>query len=170
YAGGDFTSIGGAARQHLAALDGATGLATSWVADVTGPYYISSLNVNNGILYAGGDFSTIGGQSRKNLAAVDPSSATVLSWNPIADDPATGSVDALAASGSKVFSGGVLGLANNLPVGNVAAFEAPTPYQTPTATVTSTPSATQSTTPTGTASNTPTSSPTATRTATPSVS
>jgi hypothetical protein len=74
YAGGWFTSIGGQARNHIAALDAATGLATSWDPLLAGNWDFYSqgiprtLLLSGSTMYVGGDFSGILGQERCHLA------------------------------------------------------------------------------------------------------
>ena len=103
-AGGNFTSIGGQVRNHIAAIDASSGVATAWNPDSDGPpsATVSALVVNGSTVYVGGFFSTIGGQPRNSLAALDASTGAAMSWNPDVDGP----VDALALSGSTVYAGG----------------------------------------------------------------
>ena len=74
YAGGWFTSIGGQARNHLAALDATTGQATSWDPRLAGNWDFysqgipSALMLSGSTMYVGGDFSSIFGQERCYLA------------------------------------------------------------------------------------------------------
>jgi len=71
YAGGSFTAIGGVERNHIAALDASTGLATSWNPNASD--FVNTLAVSGGIVYAGGTFTAIGGVERNHIAALDPS-------------------------------------------------------------------------------------------------
>ena len=73
--GGDFVSLGGVNRQHLAALDTATGLATVWNPGADGSVY--ALASSPGAIYAGGIFTNVGGGVVSRLAALDPSSGQV---------------------------------------------------------------------------------------------
>ncbi len=98
YAGGDFTNIGGKARNRIAAINN-SGLATSWNPNSNGG--VRALAVSGTTVYAGGNFSSVGGKTRNFVAAIN-SSGTATSWNPNADD----SVRALAVSGTTVFVGG----------------------------------------------------------------
>jgi hypothetical protein len=85
YVVGDFTAIGGAPRDWMAAVDASTGLATPWNPHPTNtqPPTMSSVLVDNGIVYvSGGLFSTIGGQFRNTLAALDAVTGQATSWNP----------------------------------------------------------------------------------------
>ncbi|MFO1372338.1 MAG: PQQ-binding-like beta-propeller repeat protein [Candidatus Competibacteraceae bacterium] len=52
YVGGEFDSIGGQARNHLAALDANTGAATAWNPSPDG-YRVSTLAIAGNTVYAG---------------------------------------------------------------------------------------------------------------------
>ena len=64
YAGGSFTSIGGAMRDNIAALDAITGNATAWNPDAPNAA-VKALVVSGSTVYAGGYFSSIGGEERQ---------------------------------------------------------------------------------------------------------
>jgi hypothetical protein len=100
YVGGRFASIGGQARNKIAALDATTGLATSWDPNAHG--YVYSLAASGTTIYAGGSFSSIGGQTRNRIAALDAATGLATAWNPDADD----AVGALAVSGTTLYAGG----------------------------------------------------------------
>jgi trimeric autotransporter adhesin len=76
YAGGYFSSIGGLARDDLAALDAATGQATPWDPDPAGNPDVYSSGIIlvvapcGNTVYVGGDFNRICGQDRSYLARV----------------------------------------------------------------------------------------------------
>lgn len=81
YVCGQFsTSIGGAARDNLAALDAATGAALAW--DPQPNSLVSELAIANGVLYVGGFFNQIAGQTRTSLAAFDLATGALNGWNP----------------------------------------------------------------------------------------
>src|SRR5207249_706372 len=87
YVGGDFTNIGGAARNRIAALDVSTGTATSWnpssdgsVKTVLVPHYDDDFY----FIFAGGDFTNIGGSNRNRLAVLNKS-GVAESWDPNAN-------------------------------------------------------------------------------------
>jgi hypothetical protein len=103
YAGGQFngpSSIGGADRNFIAALDATTGEATSWNPNATDA--VLTLAVDGSTVYAGGQFDNIGGEARNDIAALDATTGTATSWDPSANHP----VRALAVSGSTVYAGG----------------------------------------------------------------
>lgn len=80
YAGGDFTTIGGTTKQHIAAFNISTGLVTSWCpggANLTVYKVLSA----NGKVYAGGTFSAIGNGSRAGLAELDSITGNPTSFN-----------------------------------------------------------------------------------------
>uniref|UniRef100_UPI00257D9E7C InlB B-repeat-containing protein n=1 Tax=Candidatus Solincola tengchongensis TaxID=2900693 RepID=UPI00257D9E7C len=79
--GGEFTETGGADRYFLAALDTATGSATSWDPVIHG--YAHSLACMGSTLYVGGDFDSVGGVACSFLARFDtPVPPTVTSVDP----------------------------------------------------------------------------------------
>ncbi len=109
YAAGNFTSIGGQARNCLAALDAATGLAFDWNPDAND--IVNTLTVDASSLYAGGYFTQLGGQPRSLVGAVDRATGSVRSWNPSVTGPADvyiskPYVSALTTNGRAVFVGG----------------------------------------------------------------
>ena len=87
-------------RNRIAAIDAATGEATSWNPNANGAVY--ALAVSGTTVYAGGMFNAIGGQTRNNIAAIDATTGAATSWNPNAN----GIVYALAVSGTTVYAGG----------------------------------------------------------------
>jgi len=100
---GDFTTVGGQARNNLAALDVITGKTVDWNPNATDApagfkSLVNTLMLLDNTIYAGGFFQSIGGQPRTNLAALDASTGRASQWNPNPD----GAVFTLAAS-SKPF-------------------------------------------------------------------
>ena len=55
YAGGYFTTVGDSARNHIAAIDKTSGIATDWKANADEPVF--ALAKSGATIYAGGDFS-----------------------------------------------------------------------------------------------------------------
>ena len=104
YVGGNFTSIGGQARNYIAALDATinTNNAMAWNPDANGT--VASLAVSGNTVYARGLFTTIGGQGRNRIAALDATINTnnATAWNPDANN----TVFNLAVSGNTVYAGG----------------------------------------------------------------
>lgn len=110
YIGGGFTSIGGVARNGLAATDAVTGAVTSWDPHAAGnpDALVSSIveSPDGSTVYFSGGFTSVGGVPRNHLAAVDADTGSVTAW-----DPGVGwggSVHALVPStdGSTVYVGG----------------------------------------------------------------
>ena len=106
YVGGQFTNIGGLARNRIAALDFTTGAATTWNPNASFPTtaVVYAIAVSGSTVYAGGTFTKIGTTVRNNIAAIGTSgTGTLTSWNPNAG----GRVNAIAISGSTVYAGGL---------------------------------------------------------------
>ena len=100
---GDFASIGGVRRDHIAALDTSTGEALPWdpaANDVVRVFAVSSNRV-----YVGGTFTNIGGTARSRLAALDPVSGRATQWDPEVIGKNAG-VYALALSSDALYVGG----------------------------------------------------------------
>ena len=71
YAGGGFYQIGGQARNGLAALDAATGAATSWNPDANGRVGVLAFG-SDGSLWAGGGFKGFGAVPQSGIARFKP--------------------------------------------------------------------------------------------------
>ncbi|MGQ0720944.1 MAG: FlgD immunoglobulin-like domain containing protein [Candidatus Eiseniibacteriota bacterium] len=80
YAGGGFSVIGEQWRSAFAALDVATGLATSWDPDALGT--VLAVALHGGEIYAGGSFNTISGVARPNFAGFQDVSVGVTEQLP----------------------------------------------------------------------------------------
>src|SRR5207244_2747733 len=92
YLGGDFTSIGGAARNRLAHVRG-DGTLDDWNPGADSD--VSALAFGGSTVYVGGVFSTCGGAPRSRIAALDAVSGAATSWNP----GAAGEVSARSEAG-----------------------------------------------------------------------
>ncbi|MFO1372339.1 MAG: hypothetical protein U1F42_08060 [Candidatus Competibacteraceae bacterium] len=68
YAGGSFTTIGGQARNGIAALNSSTGVAIPWNLNADGG--VSALAVAGKAVYAGGNFTLINNVPRSSFAAL----------------------------------------------------------------------------------------------------
>jgi hypothetical protein len=126
YAGGGFTIIAGQARNHIAALDASTGLATAWDPNAGG-IQVLTLAVSGTTIYAGGNFYNIGGQDRNHIAALDASTGLATPWNPNANQQ----VDELAVSGTTIYAGGDFTSIGGQPRNHIAALDASTGLATP---------------------------------------
>lgn len=114
FAGGWFSSIGGALRSCLALLAPANGV-NAGNADATwnpnpsgalakGSKLVRTLVLNGTKLYAGGGFTSIGGQSRNNLAVLSTTGTGEADtvWDPDVNNQ----VSALAVYNNTVYAGG----------------------------------------------------------------
>ena len=102
YVVGDFTTVDGLTRNHIAAFDTSTGNLTSFAPSISGSAH--AVVVNSSTVYVGGNFFGAGGVSRTRLAAFTTGGA-LLSWAPTADDNEVDAL-ALAPDGSRVIVGG----------------------------------------------------------------
>jgi PKD repeat protein len=82
YVGGDFTTVDGASRAHIASFATANNSLTSWSPNIGGQ--VRALATTAGTVYAGGSFPSAGGQTRASLAAFSATSTTLLDWAPAA--------------------------------------------------------------------------------------
>jgi hypothetical protein len=107
YAGGNFTSIGGETRNHLAALDTTgTGTATEWdPSSNNGAIYSLAISPDGSTVYAGGDFTSISGEARIGVAALDATgTGTVTDWG--TSSISSGLFTAVSPDGSNVYVSG----------------------------------------------------------------
>ncbi|MBI5095271.1 MAG: hypothetical protein HZB26_22910, partial [Candidatus Hydrogenedentes bacterium] len=131
YAAGAFHSVGGQARNGIAALDPVTGLATGWDANPTGndnTPQVYKLTVSGGVVYAAGWFSNIGGQDRKYLAGLDAATGLATDWSPnfgfSGDFPF---ITAVGVSPNAVYVGGYFTDVAGQARSNFAEFDTQTP-------------------------------------------
>ncbi len=104
YAGGDFSSLGGQSRGHLAAVDTASGtIDPSWTPTANDSVAAVTVSEDGSKVYVGGNFTDVRGHGRNRLAAVDAATGTLEAWDPNAKD---GTIVALSVSGSQVYAGG----------------------------------------------------------------
>lgn len=123
YAGGDFYSFGGVARDNIAAIDLATGAPTGWSPSITGlPGEVSSLAVSGNAVYIAGIFNKVGDQDRDNIAAIDATTGTTLAWNP-QHDPSYYSMSILEARDGLVYLGGAFSSIGGQQRNNLAAVD-----------------------------------------------
>ena len=82
YVGGDFTTVDGASRGHIASFNTAGGTLTSWTPNIGGQ--VRAIVATSSTVYAGGSFPSAGGQTRAGGAAFAAASTTLLPWSPTA--------------------------------------------------------------------------------------
>ena len=124
YLCGDFTQVGGIARNYLAAIDLATGEVTDWnpnsdnfVADI-------AVSPDHSTIYINGAFSSIGGQSRNRAAAFDVATGDLLAWSPSLNGVGTGI--AVSPDGSLVYLAGAFTQVTGQTRNRIAAVNAAT--------------------------------------------
>jgi outer membrane protein assembly factor BamB len=96
FVGGDFSTVQGASRQNLAAVNKRSGALTSVVAQVDGPVW--ALLAMQGTVYAGGDFEHVGTDQRTHLFALDTHGALSTTWPDQSAGTTKGGVYSLAAT------------------------------------------------------------------------
>ena len=103
--GGDFTTVDGVARGHVAAFSTADGSLLSWAPNVGGQ--VRAVAATPSTVYVGGSFPSANGAARAALAAFSSTSNTMLPWAPAASG-SNASVMALLMSPdqSRVIVGG----------------------------------------------------------------
>jgi hypothetical protein len=83
YLGGKFTSVAGAVRSRLAAVDAITGgLGTRLTLAPNAAVRDLALNSTGSTLYLAGSFTRISGTTRYNFASVGTASRVLTAWNP----------------------------------------------------------------------------------------
>ena len=121
---GDFTSVDGVAKNHVAAFDTATGnLVPGFAASVSGR--ADALAVSNDTLFVGGNFFSANGQARRRLASFSTTTGAVKSWAPTADDEQVTSM-VLAPAGDRVIIGGKFSTLNGVSARAMGAVDAVT--------------------------------------------
>ena len=112
-AGGGFSganSIGGAMRNRMARLDGATGLADSFNPNANIDVDAIAVQADGKIL-AGGGFTTIGGATRHYIARLDATTGAADSFDPNASDPV---VSMVVQADGKILAAGLFNGANSI--------------------------------------------------------
>jgi len=104
FVGGDFTTVDGQARGHVAAFSTTTNaLDATFRPNVNGR--VRALTANNTTLYLGGGYSNVSGSARSSLSAVNATSGALLGWAPRVDNGTVWSM-VLAPDQSRVIVGG----------------------------------------------------------------
>jgi PKD repeat protein len=124
YIGGDFTTVDGVVRNHIAAFSTATNqLSTTFAAGVSG--HVGALAVTGSTVYVGGNFLSSGAATRNRLAAFNRSNGALLSWAPDAEG---GDIEAmvLAPDSSRVIVGGQMTSLNGVSAFGMGSVDAST--------------------------------------------
>ncbi len=101
YAAGLFTTMGGAPRYGLAALDPVTAATTDWNPGEDGAW-VRAVCVSDSVVYAGGYFDQIGGKARLGIGAISKRTGLATPWNPSSNGP----VKVLTACRGMIYAGG----------------------------------------------------------------
>ena len=99
FASGEFLTVGGVARHHLAEIDSA-GTVTPWIADAR-PEAAMLTSSGVGMLIVSGSLTARGNVARTGLAAFDLTTGALLPWAPVTVEP----VRFLAATAGRVYVG-----------------------------------------------------------------
>ncbi len=102
YAGGEFATILGTPRAHVAAIDTTTGAVTGWNPGTDGAVRALLPAADGAIVYVGGLFANAGGAARANLAQLDATTGAATSFDPGANE----AVLTLAIDGTALYAGG----------------------------------------------------------------
>lgn len=127
YVGGGFTTVGGVARNYLAAIYGDPfgGLNFDWIpsADNVVSRLAVVVDASNVLqtIYIGGFFTSINGTPRNRVAATD-AFGVVAAWNPNSN----GNVQAISPAGSRVYIGGAFTTLGGQPIKYLGAVDATT--------------------------------------------
>jgi trimeric autotransporter adhesin len=124
YVAGSFTSVGGIARNGLAAIDLGTALPTDWNPNPS--TNVNALVLTDSALYTGGAFTSIGGAARRQIAALDLATGNALPWAPNTSDldqgvPAV--VYALCMASNEMLIGGTFASIGGVVRNNIAALD-----------------------------------------------
>jgi hypothetical protein len=103
YFGGDFSTVDGQARSHIAAFDTATNTLSSTFKPALSSR-VATITVGPSAVYAGGWFTKANGVARTYLAAFNPTNGALQPWAPTPDDTVMSMV--LAPDKSRVIIGG----------------------------------------------------------------
>ncbi len=104
YVVGDFTTVDGVAKGHIAAFNTATGaLINSFSGSLSAS--VAAVTASNTTVWVGGNFFSANGASRTRLAALSATNGATLPWAPTADNNEVASM-VLTPDGTRVIIGG----------------------------------------------------------------
>lgn len=125
YVGGDFTSVDGQPRNHVAAFNTSDGSLTDWNPNVQGQ--VRGIVVTNDTVYVGGNFQSANGQPRGSLAAFEVDTRTMKPWAPTATgDGGYVWTMVLAPDASRVVVGGSFSFLNGVDAYGMGSLDAAT--------------------------------------------
>lgn len=125
YVGGNFTTVDGVLRNHIAAFSATTGALLPWAPNVSGP--VRAIKAVGNVVYVGGSFGQVNhAAAGPNLAAIDASSGKAVQWGSGVVPSTDNVVDALdvTSDGQHVVVGGYFDEADGL----TASADGTTPY------------------------------------------
>ncbi|MGI8330563.1 LamG-like jellyroll fold domain-containing protein [Actinomadura scrupuli] len=130
YVGGDFTTVDGQPRSHIAAFSTATGaLDPNFHPDVSNT--VRAIATDGTTVYYGGNFFNVDGRTRTRLAASDAATGALsLTWKPAADDDTVYAL-ALSPDHTRVIVGGRFQQLNAEPHVGVGAVDTDTGASAP---------------------------------------
>lgn len=119
YVGGDFTFIGGAYRNYLAAFDNSDVLPSPWNPTVNDS--VTALQVSGSTVYVGGSFTQVNGATPQSYLAsfAVGTNGAVLPWSPSLN----GSITSLSSSVDTLYVGGYFSLADGWARNYAAAYD-----------------------------------------------
>lgn len=105
FVGGDFTEIGGVARNHVAHVLPDLTVDPAWDANTNNRVYGFAIHGSN--LYMHGFFNQVGAAFRNRIASVDLASGAVTSWDP---NPTSGGVEDIFLDGDTLYVAGTFSM------------------------------------------------------------
>jgi PKD repeat protein len=101
---GSFTTVGGQARNYIAASYLHNASLLNWNPSINSG--IGSIAHNNGKIFIGGGFTSVNGQTRKYLTSLDSATGQPTSFNPFSSSASYVSISTIKSNGNDVFIGG----------------------------------------------------------------
>lgn len=124
YVGGDFTTVDGQARNHIAAFDLTTGsLSSTWVPTVSNT--VNTIVATSTVVYIGGAFGNVSGYGRSGMAAINATTGAVKAFAPQKDGYAVQTM-VLSPDATRVIVGGMFTTVNGAPAPGMASVDAVT--------------------------------------------
>ena len=124
YVGGDFTTVDGVSRAHIAAFDTASGALTASFHPTVNKTVLA-LAATAGTVFLGGTFDSVNSVARKRLAAVSAATGGLLGWAPTVDNGSAQTM-VVAPDQSRVIVGGSFTTLSGKPAYGMGALNATT--------------------------------------------